>query len=128
MSEKHFCSFKKCLWISEPSPPGQPVETDKKNNSVNFVYYKPQFENGIITNQDIEFTYKLYNMCSVDKLPLEQTEIKTFPVDRIGDQFHASLSGLKPFWKYRVRVRVSTYAGFSSFSNYTTVQTRPTSK
>lgn len=92
------------------------------------MYDKPQFENGIIRNQDIEFTYKPYNMCSMDKLPLEHTENKTTQVERDGDKFNGSLSGLKPFWKYRIRVRVSTYAGFSNFSNFTTVETLPTSK
>uniref|UniRef100_K1R9H5 protein-tyrosine-phosphatase n=1 Tax=Magallana gigas TaxID=29159 RepID=K1R9H5_MAGGI len=47
-------------------------------------------------------------------------------IERDDDKFNVSLSGLKPFWKYRIRVRVSTYAGFSKFSNYTTFQTLPT--
>uniref|UniRef100_A0A8W8J4S9 protein-tyrosine-phosphatase n=1 Tax=Magallana gigas TaxID=29159 RepID=A0A8W8J4S9_MAGGI len=110
----------------KPSPPGQPEELDRNINSVNFLYHKPQFENGIITNQEIELTYIPYNVCYLDKLSLQHIENKKPPIERDGDKFIVSLSGLKPFWKYRIRVRVSTYAGFSKFSNYTTFQTLPT--
>lgn len=92
------------------------------------MYHKPQFENGIITNQEIELTYIPYNVCSVDKPPLEHTENEKPQIKRYGDKFNVSLSGLKPFWEYRIRVRVSTYAGFSNFSDFTTFQTLPTSK
>lgn len=115
--------------IVEPSPPGHPVESNVQIKSLSFVYDKPEKENGVITNQEIEYSYKPYNVC-VEDSEFEHTVTKTnmSGIIDICDKFNASLGNLQPFWLYTIRVRVSTYAGFSNYSQPTTIRTRPTSK
>lgn len=121
---------KVCLWIAEPSTPGQPVINDVQIDSVSFSFKKPENENGVIANQEIEYTFKPYNVCSTDEFIKEQTEnmMPAIKINTTNKQFSASLKNLKSYWKYTIRVRVSTYAGFSSYSSKTIIQTLPTSE
>lgn len=104
--------------------------TDVQIDSVSFSFKKPENENGVITNQEIEYTFIPYNVCSTDEFIKEQTEtlMSAIQIDTTNEQFSASLKNLTSYWKYTIRVRVSTYAGFSSYSNKTIIQTSPTSE
>lgn len=92
---------------------------------MSFVYDKPKHENGVITKHEIEYRYIPYNVCSEYDNAVEETN--TSIIDN-GDRFYASLENLQPFWKYTIRVRVSTYAGFSNYGPTATIRTQPTSK
>lgn len=105
------------------------MKNDVQINNLSFVYDKPNKENGVITTQEVQYIYKSYNVCSEDS-ENENTVNKT---KRVGifyndNQFYASLENLQPFWRYNIRVRVSTYAGFSNYSQWSIIQTLPTSK
>lgn len=105
------------------------MKSNVQINSLSFVYDKPEKENGVITNQEIEYSYKPYNVCA-ENSEYEHTVTKTNISGIIdnGDKFNAYLGDLQPFWWYTIRVRVSTYAGFSNYSQPTTIRTLPTSK
>lgn len=92
------------------------------------MYDKPNETNGIITDQEIEYTYMSYNVCATNQNVVKQKQVKHYPVIEKGHQFTASLEELKPFWSYTIRVRVSTSADFSNYSESTTFQTLPTSE
>lgn len=105
------------------------MESNVQINNLSFVYDKPEKENGVITNQEIEYSYKPYDLCAEDS-EYEHTVTKRnmSGIFYIGGKFYASLRNLQPFWWYTIRVRVSTYAGFSNYSQPTTIRTLPTSK
>lgn len=95
---------------------------------MSFVYDKPIKENGEITKQEIELTYRPYNVCSSETSFTQNIVIKEFPIQTKENRYLATLVNLKPYWIYTIRVRVSTYAGYSDYSKYANIQTRPTSK
>lgn len=105
------------------------MESNVQIGNLSFVYNKPEKENGVITNQEIEYSYKPYYVCAEDsEYEHNVTKTNTTGIIDNGDKFNASLENLQPFWRYTIRVRVSTYAGFSNYSQPTTIQTLPTSK
>lgn len=108
-----FVSF---LYIVEPSPPGPPGNLDVQIYNVSFLYDKPNEANGIITYQEIEYTYMSYNVCATNQNVVKQKQVNHSQVIEKGHQFTASLENLKPFWSYIIRVRVSTSVGFSNYS------------
>lgn len=92
------------------------------------MYNKPNETNGLITEQEIEYTYIPYNVCIANQNVVKQKQVKNCTIIDNGVQFYASLDQLKPFWRYTIRVRVSTSAGFSNYSESTTFRTLPTSE
>lgn len=116
------------IWIAEPSSPGIPINESVQINSLSFVYDKPNKENGKITNQEIELTYRPYNVCSSERSFTQKIVIMEFPIQTKENRYLATLKNLKPYWIYTIRVRVSTYAGYSDYSKKANIQTRPTSK
>ena len=119
-----------CLNLfSEPTPPGQPYSIHVESRSISFIYNRPEHENGIITHQEIEYTHIPYNVCAADiGMNMLVVENEILPVKMSDEQFSFSLRKLKPFWKYSIKVRVNTSAGFSNFSENITIRTPPSSK
>lgn len=116
-------------FISEPTQPGTPYSVDVESQNMSFNYLKPEYENGIITHQEIEYTHLPYNACAADsgkKMTAVENEI--LPVDMSDKIWTFSLKELKPFWEYTIRVRVNTSAGFSNFSESITIRTPSSSK
>ncbi|XP_062587931.1 phosphatidylinositol phosphatase PTPRQ-like [Saccostrea cucullata] len=109
----------------KPSTPGKPLPT-KDIFSMSFVYNRPMEINGLITHQEIEYTHKPYKICSSEETPNQTTEKKEISIQEEDNNYTFSLENLKPFWKYKVRVRVRTYAGYSNYSEEVRVQTLPT--
>lgn len=117
------------IFFSEPSPPGIPEEPNIKISTVSFVYGKPTDENGIITHQEIEYSYQSRNVCiSETGESVKLTDTQKQEIKKQNETFVASLEGLQPFWKYDIRVRVKTYAGYSNFSEALQIQTLPTGR
>lgn len=112
--------------ITEPSSPGNPRNFTVKANRLSFVYDKPENKNGVITKHEIEYRYIPYTVCSENENAVEKTTT-SFKINN-GDQFNATLENLQPFWRYTIRVRVSTYAGFSNYGPPATIRTKPSSK
>lgn len=105
------------------------MKSNVQVKSLSFVYGKPEKENGVITTQEIEYSYKPYNVCADDsEYEHTVTETKRDIIFVNDNKFYATLGNLQPFWRYTIRVRVSTYAGFSNYSQPTTIRTQPTSK
>ena len=93
------------------------------------MYNKSDHEYGIITHQEIEYTHLPYDVCAADTgTTMSVVETEILPVNIFDEQFSFSLRELKPFWEYSIRVRVSTSAGFSNFSENITIRTQPDSK
>lgn len=112
--------------ITEPSSPGNPKNFTVKANRLSFVYDKPENENGVITKHEIEYRYIPYKVCSENENAVEETTTSIIIYN--DDQFYATLKNLQPFWRYTIRVRVSTYAGFSNYGPTATIRTKPSSK
>lgn len=117
-------------FILEPSPPGELISTTVDSISMSFVYSKPVCKNGIITHQEIEYTHLPYNVCAVNTgTNMNIVEHMILPVNMSDEIWTFSLKDLKPFWKYSIRVRVNTSAGFSNFSEtISPFRTHPSSK
>lgn len=117
------------IFFSEPSPPKVPKEPVINISTISFVYGTPVHENGIITHQEIEYSYQSHNVCiSETRESVKLTDTQKQEIKKLNEMFVASLEGLEPFWKYDIRVRVKTYAGYSNFSEALQIQTLPTGR
>nr|XP_022293294.1 phosphatidylinositol phosphatase PTPRQ-like isoform X3 [Crassostrea virginica] len=109
----------------KPTSPGRPYAIDVKSRRMNFMYNKSDHEYGIITHQEIEYTHLPYDVCAADTgTTMSVVETETLPVNIFDERFSFSLRKLEPFWEYSIRVRVSTSAGFSNFSENITIRTQ----